>query len=148
MDSARAVFVARVTGHRSLAAFGSGNGFVNGYDLEVIESWKGMASRTAYIVSGDGGGDCSMPLDVGETYVIYGHSNGSEPLSSYLCSRTRPLVDAADDIRYLRTLPTLPLAPASAVPMWAIVLGGLAAVGVLAYGYGVEARWRRGEGAG
>lgn len=145
--SAQAVFVGRVVGQGN-TSFSLQNHNPVSFDIEVIESWKGVAAPRMTVVTGRGGGDCGLQLHVGDEYVIYAYGDGTTPLAVSMCSRTAPVAQASEDIRYLRTLPGLPLAPASGVPTWVIALGGITAVAVLAYGYGFVPRWRRGVGEG
>jgi hypothetical protein len=41
---------------------------------------------------------------MGESYVVYAHRSPTGQLSTSICSRTRPVANAADDLTYLRSL--------------------------------------------
>jgi hypothetical protein len=55
-----------------------------------------------------GGGDCGYAFQAGVDYIIYAYKNPEGRLETGICSRTRPLAQAAEDIAYLRALPQLP----------------------------------------
>lgn len=60
------------------------------------------------IVTGMGGGDCGYAFQSGVDYIIYAYKNSEGRLETGICSRTRPLTLAADDLAYLRAIPQLP----------------------------------------
>ena len=69
--------------------------------LRVSRVWKGSFPETAVIVTGGGGGDCSFDFTVGEEYLVYVFPSRRGGLYASSCSRTRPLANAADDLRDL-----------------------------------------------
>lgn len=60
------------------------------------------------IETGFGGGDCGYQFQVGTEYVVYAYKNGAGRLETGICSRTRPLADAAEDLKYIREMSTAP----------------------------------------
>ena len=102
------VFSGRVV---SLDSPAPGTG-IRGVQFAVIASFRGPQLRT--IVVGSGGG-CSYSFKVGESYLVYArHMQGM--LTTSICTRTRPLRDAADDLAYAQTLSgATPGAPARVV---------------------------------
>ena len=89
----------------------------------VEESLKGVATKTVEVVTGMGGGDCGYKFETGERYLVYAHkhesptnirgtpliliaggSSLSVPLGARLCSRTKPLKQAVDDLELIRAL--------------------------------------------
>jgi hypothetical protein len=54
------------------------------------------------ISTGLGGGDCGFPFQRGLEYVVYAFRNSEGRLETNICSRTRRLDGAAEDIRYIR----------------------------------------------
>ena len=60
------------------------------------------------IVTGNGGGDCGYAFRSGVDYVVYAYKNSEGRLETGICSRTRPLMDAAEDVAYLRAIAKLP----------------------------------------
>src|SRR5713101_1070561 len=56
------------------------------------------------IVTGLGGGDCGYAFQTGEDYVVYAYKNADGRLQTGICSRTRPLRQAAEDISYFQAM--------------------------------------------
>ena len=56
------------------------------------------------IVTGTGGGDCGYEFKVGVKYLVYASKGGSSVLTAGICSRTRPLAEAQEDLKYLTTM--------------------------------------------
>ena len=72
-------------------------------ELLVQEAYRGTDGTVMSVVSGD----CGYPFQVGETYLVYANrANGVLTTSS--CSRTRPLAQAAEDLKYARSLAGIP----------------------------------------
>lgn len=57
------------------------------------------------IVTGMGGGDCGYRFTTGGRYLVYASKTPSSRLYTGICSRTRPLDKAAEDVRYLASIP-------------------------------------------
>ena len=89
----------------------------------IEESLKGINQKTVDVATGGGGGDCGYPFKSGERYLVYayksegaaldasisrtvigGSSGMAAPLTANICSRTRPLSEATDDIELIRAL--------------------------------------------
>jgi hypothetical protein len=60
------------------------------------------------ILTGFGDGDCGYLFQVGMEYVIYAYMNSEGRLETGICTRTRPLAEAAEDVKYLREMSTAP----------------------------------------
>jgi hypothetical protein len=60
------------------------------------------------ILTGYGGGDCGYQFEVGIEYVIYAYKNSAGRLETGICMRTRPLAEAAEDVKYIREMSTAP----------------------------------------
>jgi hypothetical protein len=60
------------------------------------------------IVTGKGGGDCGYSFHSGVSYVIYAYKNSEGRLETGICSRTRPLTQAAEDIAYFHGVANAP----------------------------------------
>jgi hypothetical protein len=108
------VFSGRVVSLESSAArTGS-----HGVEFEVIETFSGPDVRT--IVVGSGGG-CSYSFKIGESYLVYA-TEVQGTLTTSVCTRTRPLRDATDDLAYARSLsavtPGLPARIGGTVQIW------------------------------
>jgi hypothetical protein len=73
--------------------------------FEVVEAFTGVTGSTIDVYTGNGGGDCGYAFVVGGTYLVYAYqATGSPWLTTGICSRTRPLSRATDDLAYLRSL--------------------------------------------
>jgi hypothetical protein len=62
---------------------------------------------TVEIVTGIGGGDCGYPFRAGRTYLVYASRHrvrDANYLSTGICSNTRELDQAGDDLAYLERL--------------------------------------------
>jgi hypothetical protein len=79
-----------------LVTFSIDRGFIN------------SPSGSAEVMTGAGGGDCGYRFTPGGTYLVYARKGESSRLSTSICSRTRPIEQAEEDIRYLTTVATNP----------------------------------------
>ncbi len=87
----------------------------------VEEPLKGVTQRTVAVATGGGGGDCGYPFKQGQRYLVYAYQNAGEalnssmsrtviggrsgmaaPLSANICSRTRLLEAATDDVELIQ----------------------------------------------
>jgi len=60
--------------------------------------WKGVEEGDEVVVyTGTGGGDCGIPFDEGESYMVYAYGEPDD-LSTGICSRTRPVELAGPDM--------------------------------------------------
>lgn len=69
--------------------------------FRVRETFRGIDGGTVVVQTGIGGGDCGYAFSVRQSYLVYAHRY-KDQLSVGICSRTRPLADAAEDLTYLR----------------------------------------------
>jgi hypothetical protein len=70
--------------------------------LRVMQAWRGTVGDTVEVTTGAGGGDCGYDFKQGISYLVYAHSREGA-LTTGICSRTRPLAQAGDDLAYLKT---------------------------------------------
>ena len=77
--------------------------------IQVIEAFRGTAEREMDVFTGVIGNTCAYDFQVGQTYLIYAFAAGSR-LSTSVCSRTRLVREAAEDLAYLRTYAARPSA--------------------------------------
>jgi hypothetical protein len=87
----------------------------------IEESLKGIDQKSVELVTGMGGGDCGYDFKTGERYLVYADLNKDETaaaakpitilaggpsvtalLTTTICSRTRPLAEATDNIELIR----------------------------------------------
>jgi hypothetical protein len=78
--------------------------------FRVADVLTGLApgQREIEILTGMGGGDCGYPFDTSQDYVIYAHRNSDGHLETGICSRTRLLSRAAEDIQYFHNMAGAP----------------------------------------
>ncbi len=56
--------------------------------FQVAETWKGVQQGTVVVTAGNGGGDCTIPFQVGQDWLVYGHRDPSGIVNTGICSRT------------------------------------------------------------
>jgi hypothetical protein len=71
--------------------------------LRVSETFRGNVGGTVEVLTGKGGGDCGYGFVMGQRYVVYA-SEGPAGYHTGICQRTRPVIEAAEDLAYLRSL--------------------------------------------
>jgi hypothetical protein len=72
--------------------------------FEIIDAFTGVSGGAAEVYTGHGGGDCGYGFRTGGTYLVYAYRGAESPnLTTGICSRTRPVSDAEEDLSYLRT---------------------------------------------
>ena len=78
--------------------------------MQIAEVLTGVdpGQKEIEILTGMGGGDCGYAFQSGVDYIVYAYKNPEGRLETGICSRTRPLAQAADDLAYLRAVPQLP----------------------------------------
>jgi len=118
MNESAAVFIGRVSAIRYVDStllkeeiISSSDRIIVSFDVEKI--WKGEKKPTLNVETGVTTKTCGYPFKVGESYLVYtfyqlGGSDSTTLLTS-LCSRTRPLADATEDIEELNTPPRVQL---------------------------------------
>lgn len=75
--------------------------------LSVADVFRGeVVGPELEIVTGMGGGDCGYRFEVAKQYLIYASKSVNENrLYTGICSRTRLLSEASDDLKYFYSLP-------------------------------------------
>ncbi len=94
--------------------------------------WKLVGNTTVQIQTGRGGGDCGYEFTIGSDYLVYASHAYGKPnayLVTSICSRTTELSQAAEDMAYLNTLPTLGLKKSS--NMGFVLLCGFGLIAVI-----------------
>lgn len=107
---ASAVFVGTVTGLKTKKREGGSYDFTpKVFRFSVERAFLGVSDREVEVATGAGGGACGYNFRRGEKYLVYAH-RGREggPLSTSICSRTRPYRAAAEDLEFLNGLNSMP----------------------------------------
>ncbi len=78
--------------------------------LRIGQSLSGIAPGQAEIevVTGQGGGDCGYAFQTGAEYVVYAYRDSQGRLATGICSGTRPIAEAAEDLAYFRKMASQP----------------------------------------
>ncbi|HYG81588.1 MAG TPA: carboxypeptidase regulatory-like domain-containing protein [Pyrinomonadaceae bacterium] len=77
--------------------------------FRVEEAFSGGGGRIAEVLTGAWGGDCGYDFEVGRKYLVYGYTIDSEKrIGTGICTRTRPLSEAGEDLDFIRALPSAP----------------------------------------
>jgi 5-hydroxyisourate hydrolase-like protein (transthyretin family) len=110
LGAATAVFVGRAVGGAEQKMAEDENGNKVKYDIGTIhfaveEVFSGAIGRKVDIHTGSGGGDCGYWFKHGERYVVYAYYDEKEGYRTSICTRTRAVAEAAEDLSYLRQLP-------------------------------------------
>ena len=76
--------------------------------FNVQEAYRGLNGTEAEVSTGLGDADCGYPFSEGAQYLVYAYRQEDGSLSTGICSRTRRLSDATDDLEYIRGLSSAP----------------------------------------
>ncbi len=73
--------------------------------LSVDSPFRGVKVSEVELTTGMGGGDCGIRFVPNEQYLVYAYEHEGK-LSTGICSRTRTISRAAEDLSYIRGLST------------------------------------------
>ncbi|HET8669792.1 MAG TPA: hypothetical protein VFM05_03935 [Candidatus Saccharimonadales bacterium] len=76
--------------------------------FHVDRSLRNVEAAEVEVLTGLGDADCGYGFRLGGQYLVYAYSYGEKILSTSICTRTRPLSKATDDLEYIRGLSTAP----------------------------------------
>jgi Carboxypeptidase regulatory-like domain len=77
--------------------------------LGVDRGYAGVSAKEIEIHTGRGGGDCGYPFQAGHRYLVYALPNPNDHvLRASICSPTKKIEDAGEDLAYLNNLQRLP----------------------------------------
>ena len=68
--------------------------------MEIDDCWKGSIAGRVVVTTSSSSAACGVELQFGGEYLIYAHENAGV-LSTHMCTRTRPLEFAAEDLAAL-----------------------------------------------
>lgn len=75
------------------------------FSFAVEEAFGGVSGGEAKVATGRGAGDCGYHFVKGERYLVYAYSNRrGDGLATGICAPTKPAVNAAEELRFLRNL--------------------------------------------
>jgi hypothetical protein len=78
------------------------------FTVEVTQQFSGTPVSKAEVFTGAGDADCGVNFVVGETYLIYASQTAQGDLVATICSRTRLLSAAAEDLSFFRSFAASP----------------------------------------
>jgi hypothetical protein len=76
--------------------------------FRVGRMWRGPGSRTVKILTGRGGGDCGYRFERGKRYLVYAYKDTGEAWGTGICTRTRAIEHAGEDLAYLKNVRLVP----------------------------------------
>jgi hypothetical protein len=95
--------------------------------VDVHSAWKGVTTTPVAVLTDASSASCGYAFSAGQQYLIYAFADGSS-YSTNLCTRTVELAQAAADLAYLQTVPTLAVSPAPGASLLPAFCLGLAAL--------------------
>jgi len=75
------------------------------YTFRVEQAWKGPSLSEIVVTTGDGGGDCGTPFELGKRYLVYAYDYAGFYYTG-MCTRTTLLQYAKPDLDVLAGLPS------------------------------------------
>jgi hypothetical protein len=74
--------------------------------FEITRTWKGTQGKSVTVVTASSGAACGCGFKAGTSYLVYCHQSRKDgkptgPLRASLCSRTRLLASAQEDLKEL-----------------------------------------------
>ncbi|MGE0655443.1 MAG: carboxypeptidase regulatory-like domain-containing protein [Pyrinomonadaceae bacterium] len=70
----------------------------------VSADHRGGVGQIVDVTTGQGGGDCGYKFEINEHYLVYAYKGENGTLSTGICSPTKRLVEASDDLEYIQGL--------------------------------------------
>lgn len=81
-------------------------------EFEDTIAFRGVEGSTQTVFTASDGAACGYAFKPGERYVVYAYrSKPGEPLRTVICSRTRPIAEAAEDLLFFKNLSTATSSP-------------------------------------
>lgn len=73
--------------------------------FKVLKPWKGITASHVSVFTANSSSLCGYTFGTGESYLIYAHDfgNGKQRLETNICTRTRRLADAREDLQVLES---------------------------------------------
>jgi hypothetical protein len=115
----QAVFLGKVTSiHSNFWSMLFGNKMPeNSVEIEIEEAYLGVSGKTVTVRTAMDGPACGFHFVEGERYLVFA-SKSTLGFHVSLCSRTRLVKNADEDIAYLRSIPTLQKAALIQGTLW------------------------------
>lgn len=75
--------------------------------FDVSQIWKGIDAKQVTIVTALSSASCGSAFDIGKDYIVYSYKNQDNFLETNICTRTKELTAASEDLASLGTGITL-----------------------------------------
>jgi hypothetical protein len=66
--------------------------------FRINQAWKGVGNRTVSVFTSSQSAACGYSFSKGHTYLVYASANSRGRLSTSICSRTKRLKNAREDL--------------------------------------------------
>lgn len=73
------------------------------YKFSVEQPYLGVAGTEIEVLTGSGSGDCGYRFTIGQRYLVYASRSKTNLITS-ICMRTKPFIQADEDLAFLGTL--------------------------------------------
>jgi hypothetical protein len=73
--------------------------------FDIDRGYVNAPSGVVEVMTGSGGGDCGYRFAIGKRYLVYASKRPPSGLTTGICSRTRPIDEAGEDVKYLNSIP-------------------------------------------
>jgi protocatechuate 3,4-dioxygenase beta subunit len=73
--------------------------------FSIGRAFKGVQGTSVDVFTGQGGGDCGFDFKTRGQYLVYARRTRDGSLGASICSRTRPVTKADEDLRFLENIP-------------------------------------------
>lgn len=77
------------------------------FKFAVEQAYSGVDTAHVEVATGVGGGDCGYDFKNGQRYLVYAYQS-ERRLATNICTRTKPFVEANEDLAFLGNLSTAP----------------------------------------
>jgi hypothetical protein len=74
------------------------------FRFSVDQAFRVVNNSQVSVVTGQGAGDCGYDFKIGEQYLVYAYRDSQKMLSTSICSRTKPVRIADEDLEYIHGL--------------------------------------------
>jgi hypothetical protein len=70
----------------------------------TVRGFRGVEETMVEVVTASDDGGCGYRFEIGRQYLVYARRGQQGRLTTSICSRTRPLADAAEDLKFFEEL--------------------------------------------
>jgi hypothetical protein len=106
-ERAEAVFIGtptEVSRNESKDKIGNSGRASRIFRFSVDQAFRGVNDSQVSVITGQGAGDCGYDFKIGEQYLVYASRDSQKMLYTSICSRTKHIRDANEDLEYIHGL--------------------------------------------